>query len=130
MENNFELPLNKPSINGKFKTKDAIKTAIYNLLKKEKVEGRYADDNWIGIQKLQTTLNNNNIEFETLDADYEGHGEVQDSSLPTKKVYRLQLNVRNKEGANIPFYLKVTCAFIGRTGTMADKEYELTYYFF
>lgn len=126
----MELPQNKPSINGKYKTKDAIKSAIYKALEQNGVEGRYADENWIGIQKLHTVLNNNGIQFELLDSNYEGHGEIADSNLPTKKVYRFQLDVRNKEGINIPLYLKVTCAFVGRTGTMADKEYEVTYYFF
>lgn len=130
MSESIELPRNKPLINGKYKTKDAIKSAIYKVFEQDKVEGRYSDENWDGIKKLQTVLNNNGIQFETLDADYSGHGEVQNSNLPTKKIYRFRLDVRDKEGKTIPLFLKVTCAFIGKTGTMADREYELTYYFF
>ncbi len=130
METAFELPQNKPLINGKYRTKEAIKNAIYKVLAAEKIEGRYADEDWSGIKKLQMALNNNNIPFELLDAEYNGHGEIPDSSLPTRKVYRFKLDVRDKEGKNIILYLKVTCAFVGRTGTMADKEYEITYYFF
>ena len=126
----MELPENKPLINGKYKTKDAIKNALYNILEKEKVEGRYADENWIGIKKLQTALNNNGIQYELLDTEYTGHGEVQDSNLPTRKIYRFRLDIRDKEGKNVPLFLKITGAFVGRTGTMADKEYEITYYFF
>jgi hypothetical protein len=106
----MEIPQNKPLINGKYKTKEAIKTAIYNLLKKENVEGRYSDENWEGINS--------------------GQGEVENSSLPTRKVYRFELSPRDKEGKVVPLYLKVTCAFVGRTGTMADSQYEITYYFF
>lgn len=126
----MELPQNKPSFNGKFKTKESIKNAIYKLLMGYKVEGRYSDDNWAGINKLNKVLDDNGIEHELLDSNYEGHGQIPGSDLPTKKVYRYQLSVRNKEGKNIPLFLKVTCAFIGKTGTMADKEYEITYYFF
>lgn len=130
MEETFDLPENKPAINGKYKTVDGIKSAIYNILKKEKIEGRYADENWSAIQKLQMALNNNGLQFELLDADYEGHGEVNNSNLPTRKVYRFKIDVRNKEGKNVPLYLKVICNFVGKTGTMADREYELTFYFF
>jgi len=130
MEGSIQIPENKPKINGKYSTKDAIKEAVYKLLKKENIEGRYSDENWQGIQKLQSTLNNNGIEYEVLDASYAGQGEVHTSNLPTRKVYRMQLQVRDRNGKNIPLFLKVTCSFIGKTGTMADSQYELTYYFF
>lgn len=130
MDATFELPQNKPLINGKYKTKEAIKNAIYKVLVVEKIEGRYNDENWAAIKKLQMAFNNNDIPFQLLDAEYTGHGEIADSSLPTRKIYRFQLDVRNKEGKNITLYLKATCAFVGRTGTMADSQYELTYYFF
>lgn len=126
----MELPINKPSFNGKYRTKESIKNAIYKLLMGYKVEGRYSDENWDGIKKLQRVLADNGIEYSLLDASYSGHGEVPGSDLPTRKVYRFELTVRDKEGKNIPMYLKVTCAFVGKTGTMADSEYELTYYFF
>lgn len=128
---NIDLPENKPSINGKYKTSEAIKTSLYKLLNQEKVEGRYADENWQGISKLQHILHNNGIQFQMLDAKYEGQGDdFNKSNLPTRKVYKFKLDVRNRDGKIIPLNLKVNCAFVGKTGTMSDKEYELTFYFF
>lgn len=125
----MELPRNKPLINGKYKTKTAIQNAIYNVLKQASVEGNYKDDNWSGIQKLLTTLQENGIEVDTAQADYTGHGEIEGSSLPTRKVYRYELKAIDKQGNPIKMNLKVTCCFVGKTGTMVDKEYEITYYF-
>jgi hypothetical protein len=130
MNGALELPKNKPAINGKYRTATAIKNAIYNVLKNANVEGRYDDENWVGVQYLQRVLRDNGVEYDLLDASYMGHGEVNGSNLPTRKVYRFELTARDKEGKNVPLYLKVTCAFVGKTGTMADGEYELTYYFF
>lgn len=126
----MELPVNKPAMNGKYKTKEAIKSAIYKILEQNKIQGIYSDENWDGIRKLQTALNDNGIEYSLLDASYSGHGEVQGSDLPTRKVYRFELTVRDKEGKNVSLFLKVTAAFVGKTGTMADPQYEITYYFF
>lgn len=126
----MELPINKPSINGKFKTTNAIKSSIYQILEKNKVEGRYTDDNWQGVSKLKNVLAEYDVTFELVDAGYSGNHEVEGSPLPTKKIYRFKLEIRNKEGKNIELFLKVTCAFIGKTGTMTDDTYELTYYFF
>lgn len=125
----MELPKNKPAVNGKYKTKSAIQSAIYKLLAQDKIEGRYADENWSGIQKMLYVLHSNGVETEGLGAEYEGHGEAHGSNLPTRKVYKYQLTARDKEGKNVPMNLKVTCSFIGKTGTMVDKQYELTYYF-
>jgi hypothetical protein len=125
----MELPKNKPAVNGKYKTKSAIQSAVYKLLAQDKIEGRYADENWSGIQKMLYVLHSNGVETEGLGAEYEGHGESQGSNLPTRKVYKYKLTARDKEGKNVPMNLKVTCAFIGNTGTMVDKQYELTYYF-
>lgn len=129
MNNINPLPENKPRISGKFRTKNAIKNSIYTLLKNNNIEGRFNDDNWIGVKNLYATLDNNGIEHELLDSSYEGHGEVQTSSLPTRKVYRISLDVRDKEGKNVPLFMKIICTFIGKTGTMADSEYELSFYF-
>jgi hypothetical protein len=130
MENNIELPENKPAISGKYKTTDSIKSAIYKVLKQDNIEGRYSDENWIGVQRLNIVLTNNGLEIHLLHANYEGHGQAHGSNLPTRKVYRYSVNVRDKDGKNVELFLKVTCAFVGKTGTMADHEYELTYYFF
>jgi len=129
MEDNIDLPKNKKNINSKYSTKSAIKNAVYDILKNEKIEGRYADDSWQGIQKMLYTLHDNNIETELEGAAYAGQGTVEGTNLPTKKVYKYILNIRDKNGNNIPLTLIVTCAFVGKTGTMVDKEYELTYYF-
>ncbi len=129
MENNTELPKNKKSINGKYSTKTAIKNAVYDVLKQEQIEGRYSDENWFGIQKLLHTLHNNNIETTLDDAAYAGQGDVEGTNLPTRKVYKYTLNIRDKTGKIIPLTLLVNCIFIGQTGTMVDKQYELTYYF-
>lgn len=129
MENNTELPKNKKSINSKYSTKTAIKNAVYDILKKEQVEGRYADEHWHGIQKLLHTLHDNNIETRLDNAAYAGQGDVEGTNLPTRKVYLYTLDIRDKKGNNVPLNLLVNCIFVGRTGTMVDKEYELTYYF-
>lgn len=130
MSDTLELPQNKPSINGKYPTQDAIKSAIDKVLKKENVEGQYSDENWAGVQKIQFALGDNGIPYELLDASYVDYGEAPNSNLPTKKVYRFELKVRDRNGKNMPIFLKVICSFIGKTGTMADSEYELNYYFF
>lgn len=126
----IEIPKNKSLINGKFKTIEAIKSAIYKVLTHAGVEGRYNDENWNGIFKLQNVLKDNDISFHMVDTPtYSGQGEVNGSNLPTRKVYKFELNVRNKEGKSTALFLKVTCAFVGKTGTMADSQYEITYYF-
>lgn len=125
----MEIPKNKKQINGKYSTKNAIKKAIYDILANGQVEGRYADDNWHGIQKLLHTLHDNNIDTELEGAAYAGHGSVEGTNLPTRKVYKYILNVRDKEGKNVPLNLIVNCIFVGQTGTMVDKQYELTFYF-
>lgn len=125
----MEIPKNKPAINGKYRTKAALQNAIYKVLKQDGVEGRYADDNWTGIQKLLYTLHSNGVETSTNKADYEGHGEVEGSVLPTRKVYRYELSARDKDGNPVKMNFKVTCSFVGKTGTMVDKQYELLYYF-
>ena len=128
MSESLALPENKPKINGKYSTKEAIESAISKIL--NSIPGNYSDTDWAGVQKLQFILEGNGIIFEPLDISYAGHGEIESSNLPTKKVYRFELNVRDKNGENVPIYLKATCSFIGKTGTMADKEYKLTCSFF
>lgn len=123
------LPENKPLINGKYKTRNAIKTAIYNAFIKNKVEGVYSDENWSGIKKLESVLEDNDIPFSIIGSEYIGHKKISSSTLPTKKIYQFGLSVRDKEGKNIPLELRITCCFVGKTGTMADSQYELTYYF-
>lgn len=124
----ISIPDNKPAMNGKFKTKDSIKNAIYKALASEEVEGRYNDENWQGVTRLKKALDDWGIDYTLRGAAYEGQGEAQNSSLPTKKIYIFDIEVRDKEGKVVSLPLKVTCAFVGKTGTMADSQYELTYY--
>lgn len=129
MESNTELPKNKKSINSKYSTKTAIKNAVSDILKKEQVEGRYTDENWHGIQKLLQILHTNNIETTLDDSSYAGQGDIEGTNLPTRKIYKYTLNIRDKNGNNVPLHLLAKCIFVGHTGTMVDKEYELTLYF-
>ena len=122
------LPDNKPSMNGKYRTKESIKNAIYKTLEQEKVEGRYSDENWSGVKKLKDALEKHGIDYKLRGAAYKGQGDIKDSSLPTRKIYIFDIEVRDKEGKVISLPLQVTCAFVGKTGTMADPNYELTYY--
>lgn len=125
----FELPQNKKSINTKLSTKEGIKNALYKILQVEKVEGRYHDDNWLAVNKFRNVLTEIGAEVSLENSKYEGHGEVQGyESMPTKKVYVFNVTVRNKKGTTITIPYKVTCAFVGQTGTMVDDVYELTYY--
>lgn len=125
---NTSLPENKPKINGKYSTKDAIELVIDKLL--ESVKGNYSDSNWSGIENIQSILTENGISCELLDASYAGQGEADSSNLPTRKLYRFALKVRDRNGKNILIYLKINCSFIGKTGTMVDKDYKLNYSFF
>ena len=125
-----EIPRNKPLINGKFRRPDAIKIAIQKVMTHAGIEGKYNDENWTGVLKLQEVLKDNDISFHQVDTPkYSGEGEAKGSNLPTRKIYNFELNVRNKDGKSIPLFLKVICTFIGKTGTMADSQYELTYHF-
>jgi hypothetical protein len=125
----FELPQNKKSINTKLSTKEAIKNALFKILQVEKVEGRYHDDNWAGVSKFKNVLTEIGAEVDLEKSGYEGHGTVKDyESMPTKKIYIFNITVRNKKGTTITIPFKVTCAFVGQTGTMVDDVYELTYY--
>ena len=129
IENNSELPQNKKNINTKLSTKRAIVNALYKILQVEKVEGRYRDESWEGVLNFTQALNGVGAETELVNSNYEGHGEVRGyESLPTRKIYKFDVSVRDKNGKVITIPFKVTCAFVGQTGTMSDEVYELTYY--
>jgi hypothetical protein len=116
------------SIDGKYSSKKTIIDAIYNVLKKAKVEGIYRDDNWQGVKRLTNALADAGIDFSLQKSNYAGHNSLySDSSLPTKKIYVYFLEVKTNQGKEVHLPLRVTCAFVGRTGTMEDDEYELTY---
>ena len=94
-----------------------------------KVEGRYRDDSWDAVSRFKSVLEEVGAEVDLLRSNYEGHGEVPGyESLPTRKVYVYEISVRDKKGNMVTIPFKVTCAFVGKTGTMEDDVYELTYY--
>ena len=94
-----------------------------------KVEGRYRDDSWDAVSRFKSVLEEVGAEVDLLRSNYEGHGEVKDhESMPTRKVYYYEISVRDKKGNMVTIPFKVTCSFVGKTGTMEDDVYELTYY--
>ena len=121
---------NNISINARLSSKQGIKNAIYKILEMNKVEGRYRDKGWGGITKFVDTLREVGAEVDLLRSNYEGHGEVKGDYevMPTRKVFYYEISVRNKKGNVVTIPFKVTCAFVGKTGTMEDDVYELTYY--
>ena len=121
---------NDISINTKLSSKEGIKNAIYKLLEINKVEGRYRDESWEGVNKFVKTLTEVGAKVDLLRSNYEGHGEVQGyESMPTRKIYIYEVSVRDKKGKVVTIPFEVTCAFVGETGTKTkgDKDYELTY---
>jgi hypothetical protein len=116
-------------INAKLSTKQGIKNAIYKILEMNKIEGRYRDDSWDAVSRFKSVLEEVGAEVDLLRSNYEGHGEVTGyESMPTRKVYYYEISVRDKKGNMVTIPFKVTCAFVGKTGTMEDDVYELTYY--
>lgn len=116
-------------INAKLSSKQGIKNAIYKILEMNKVEGRYRDEGWRGVSRFKSSLEEVGAEVDLLRSNYEGHGEIKDhESMPTRKVYYYEISVRDKKGNMVTIPFKVTCAFVGKTGTMEDDVYELTYY--
>jgi hypothetical protein len=116
-------------INAKLSSKQGIKNAIYKILEMNKVEGRYRDEGWRGVSRFKSALEEVGAEVDLLRSNYEGHGEVTGyESMPTRKVYYYEISVRDKKGNMVTIPFKVTCAFVGKTGTMEDDVYELTYY--
>lgn len=125
----FDLPQNKKTINTKLSSKQGIKNAIYKILEVEKVQGLYYDQNWEGISKFKNALSEVGAEVDIVKSEYKGHGTVPSyESMPTKKIYIFNVLVRDKKGNMITIPFQVTCAFVGKTGTMEDDVYELTYY--
>jgi hypothetical protein len=116
------------SIDNKFSNKNSIVNALYKILKNANVEGRYTDEHWAGISKLNDVFNKYNINYDLVDAKYEHNSDFK-TQLPNSKVYTYMIKVMDKNGKEHQLPLRVTCAFVGRTGTMADEIYELTYYF-
>ena len=117
-------------INAKLSSKQGIKNAIYKILEMKKVGDIYRDKGWGGITKFVDTLREVGAEVDLLRSNYEGHGEVKGDYevMPTRKVFYYEISARNDKGIVVKIPFKVTCAFVGKTGTMDDDVYELTYY--
>ncbi len=125
----LELPKNNKTINAKLSSKEGIKNALYKILEVDSVQGLYRDENWAGISKFRKALESVGADVELENSRYEGHGTVSGLELlPTKKVYNFNVSVRDKKGKIVMIPFKVTCAFVGATGTSEDELYELTYY--
>lgn len=115
------------ALDNKFSSKKTIIDNIYKILESESVQARYKDEYWLGVTKLKEVLAKYGIEYDLIDAKYE-HQRDANTQLPNSKIYVFNLTVMDKMGKQHVLPLKVSCAFIGRTGTMEDTEYELTYY--
>jgi len=118
----------KEAFGDKFSNKRQIANAINNILSQEKIEGRYTDEHWGGISKLTSVFNKYGIDYSLESANY-GHDTEFKTELPNYKVYIFNVSVTDKMGKTHILPLRVTCAFVGKTGTMTDGVYELTYYF-
>lgn len=116
------------SIDGKYASKKSIINKIYQVLKDNGVERIYRDEYWQGVKNLTNVLRQYGVDYDLQNAKYVGHMSLySDSTLPTAKVYNFMLNIRDSNQKQHLLPLKVTCAFVGRTGTSEDNEYELTY---
>jgi hypothetical protein len=124
----LRVNLIKEGIDNKYSNKKQIANAILTILKEEKIEGRYTDEHWGAINKLTSVLNKYGIDYDLESANY-GHNTEFKTELPNYKVYVFNISVMDKMGKTHILPLRVTCAFVGNTGTMTDGTYELTYYF-
>jgi len=122
------INLNESAIDNKYSSKTTILNVLYKILKSENVEGRYTDEHWDGIRKLTDVFNKYGIDYDLESAKYE-HSSDFKTELPNSKVYTYIIKAMDKNGKQHILPLRVNCAFVGRTGTMSDGEYELTYYF-
>ena len=119
--------LKEGALDNKFSSKKTIIDNIYKVLESENVQGRYTDEYWLGVTKLKDVLNKYGIEYDLINSKYE-HQQDANTQLPNSKVYLFNLTIMDKMGKQHVLPLKVSCAFVGRTGTMEDGKYELTYY--
>lgn len=116
-------------INAKLISKEGIKNAIYKILSNNGVEGRYRDDNWYGVIKFVDALESVGAEVDLINSEYQGKGEVVGyENMPTRKIYNYNVSVRDKKGKVVTIPFRITCSFVGKTGTMEDDVYELVYY--
>lgn len=116
------------SIDGKYASKRSIINKVYQILKDSRVEGIYKDEYWNGVSKLTNVLRQYGIDYDLQNAKYVGHmSKYSSSSMPTAKIYNFTLNIKDSSGKQHLLPLKVMCAFVGKTGTSEDDEYEVTY---
>lgn len=122
--------LKEGNLDGKYGDKRGISKGLYALLTAASIEGRYTDEYWEGVTKLVSVFKNNGIEYDLVSAKYEhNHADIVKTNLPNSKVYVFNITVVDKVGRDQVLPLRVNCAFVGKTGTMEDGVYELTYYF-
>jgi len=121
--------LKEGAVDGKFSDKKGMVNALYTILKTEGVENRYTDEHWEGVNKLVGVFNKYGINYDLIKSGYEHNNDDFNSTLPNSKVYVFNITVMSKMGKEVVLPLKVNCAFVGKSGTMTDATYELTYYF-
>jgi hypothetical protein len=120
--------LKESVIDNKYSNKSTIVNVLNKILKNENIEGRYTDEHWGGVTKLTDVFNKHGIDYDLEDTKYQHNNDFK-SQLPNSKVYTYNINVMDNNGKQHILPLRVNCAFVGNTGTMTDKTYELTYYF-
>lgn len=108
--------------------KRTLVNKLYKILADNKVEGRYRDEHWLGISKLQNVLNKYGVQYDLTKANYIRNPD-QTKQLPSGKKYEYEVMLTDDKGQTHIVPLIVNCAFVGRHGTMEDDVYELTYYF-
>jgi hypothetical protein len=101
---------------------------LYKLLETNKIQNIYTDEYWQGVRKLEKLLREFGVEYELQSANYY---RLKDSTsqLPNGKKYTFDISFTDNEQKTHHVPLIVNCAFVGKTGTMEDNKYELTYYF-
>lgn len=101
---------------------------LYRLLAQNHVEGRYHDEHWEGPRKLEKVLSDYGVDYELETTRYIKHPDYA-TQLPNAKIFIYNVKITDQKQQEHIVPLRVNCSFVGRTGTMEDDVYELTYYF-
>ncbi len=113
----------------KLGSKQSIINNLHKLLKKNNIEGRYHDEYWAGIKKLEKLLQEFGVDYELQDTPMYFKHIDSNTNLPNGKRYKYNINFTDNKGKTYQIPLIVTCNFVGKHGTMEDDVYELNYYF-
>lgn len=108
--------------------KRSIINSLYKILNSNKIEGRYTDEHWEGPRRLERLLSRY-VQYELAEPPQYYHNKDFQTQLPNGKRYVYNLTVTDNKGKTHIIPLQVMCAFVGKTGTMEDGTYELTYQF-